>query len=383
MRCGSNGEWRAYLDEELLSSDRARLAGHLAGCPACRERLAELRATAQTAQTCLGQPHPATSACPSTPAALARLRASTWQGEPGGRSGRPHDNRRFTMRNGRNRAWRPALAALAVLAIMIGVYSFGPTQAIARQLLSVFRVRRFAVIEVNPDLNQMEEVSRVLEENIFVDEPTVIEDGFEETVATVQEARELAGFEVRVPQNMPGGLSDEGFSVKGHSRAEMQFTGEGLRMILEMADMDAGQIPEDLDQGTVTVDVGAVVAIANPTNNFSVIQMWRPTVEYPEGIDPALLGEAGLRLMGLPEKQARRIAESIDWTTTALLPVPSEFAQVHELEIAGSPAVLILPRSEAGDQQPRCLMWEKDDVVYLINGHASREQLVIAAESMF
>jgi anti-sigma factor RsiW len=35
----------AYLDGVLPESDRARLEGHLAGCPHCSEYLAQLRAT--------------------------------------------------------------------------------------------------------------------------------------------------------------------------------------------------------------------------------------------------------------------------------------------------------------------------------------------------
>lgn len=35
----------AYLDGALDSKDRARLEGHLAGCPHCSEYLAQLRVT--------------------------------------------------------------------------------------------------------------------------------------------------------------------------------------------------------------------------------------------------------------------------------------------------------------------------------------------------
>ena len=35
----------AYLDGVLPAADRARLEGHLAGCPHCTEYLAQLRAT--------------------------------------------------------------------------------------------------------------------------------------------------------------------------------------------------------------------------------------------------------------------------------------------------------------------------------------------------
>jgi anti-sigma factor RsiW len=37
----------AYLDEALLPADRAAVSAHLEGCPSCRARLAELRATSR------------------------------------------------------------------------------------------------------------------------------------------------------------------------------------------------------------------------------------------------------------------------------------------------------------------------------------------------
>jgi superfamily II DNA or RNA helicase len=64
----------------------------------------------------------------------------------------------------RNQVWRPLLAGVLVLALLVGVYSFAPSRALARQLLSVFRVQKFAVIQVSPDQAQIEELGRVLEE---------------------------------------------------------------------------------------------------------------------------------------------------------------------------------------------------------------------------
>jgi len=382
MRCVSTGDLRAYLDYEVLPSEWQRIEDHLVGCPRCQERLAELRGSVHAVGRWLDQPTPTASVRPE--AALARVRAKAWGSEHEGRAIRHTDIRRKPMRSGRNGAWRPAMIAVIALATMIGIYSFGPTQAIARQLLSVFRVRRFAVIEVSPNEDQMQAVGRVLEENLFVGEPDVIEDGPEVAVGSIEEAREAAGFEARLPEYLPGGLGENGIYVKGYSRAEMRFTGEGLAMILDMADMDPTQIPADLDEGIITVDIPAVVRIENQWGNHQVLQVWQPTVEYPDGVDPSVIGEAGLRLMGIPKDQARRISQSIDWTSTVLLPVPSEITQVHELEIGGEPAVLLLPRNTGeGDAEPRALMWQKDDVVYLVTGHGSREQIVQTAESMF
>lgn len=38
----------AYLDGVLAAADRARLEGHLSGCPHCTEYLAQMRVTIET-----------------------------------------------------------------------------------------------------------------------------------------------------------------------------------------------------------------------------------------------------------------------------------------------------------------------------------------------
>jgi len=137
---------------------------------------------------------------------------------------------------------------------------------------------------------------------------------------------------------------------------------------------------------------------------FQVGQVLDPTVEYPQGLDPRLVGEAGLRLFGLSPKEAQRISEHIDWTNTVVLPIPADVAEFNELEIAGEQAVLLRPRYEPGPEPVQVdkeevlvgteasaqlsgyestLLWEKDGVLYFVVGGASAERLVQIAESMF
>ncbi|MBM3190899.1 MAG: hypothetical protein FJZ90_19545, partial [Chloroflexi bacterium] len=72
--------------------------------------------------------------------------------------------------------WRPVLIGFAVLALLVGSYSLPTTRALARQMLSVFRVRKFAVIQIQPDEAQLEQVVNKLGDAFFTREPEVIVD---------------------------------------------------------------------------------------------------------------------------------------------------------------------------------------------------------------
>ena len=283
------------------------------------------------------------------------------------------------MRN-RDRVWRPILAGVVVLALLVGVFSFAPTRAFARQLLSVFRVRRFAVIEVNPSEASLEEVGRTLQEKLFKYEPQVIVDEPVQEVASIEEARAAAGFEVRLPSYLP--FTDTvKFAVKGRTEYAFRFDREGLTTLLQLAGMDPDQVPAGFTEGTVNAAASAMAYICQ--GKLEIVQVLDPVVDYPEGIVPRVIGEAGLRILGVSAADARRISESIDWTNTLLLPVPTNVAEFREVSVAGEQGVLLVPRQAAGGEEGAVLLWRKGEVIYTIAGPVSVNVLLEVAESMF
>jgi hypothetical protein len=284
------------------------------------------------------------------------------------------------MNSNQNRVWRPVLAGITVLAIMAGVFSFAPTRAVARQLLSVFRVRKFAAIQVSPDESQMEALGEALEDTIFAQEPEIVADGPETETESIDEAREAAGFDVRVPEYWPGD-DPVTIHVKGYSELAFNVTGDGLRLLVDMADMDTERVPADMGEETVTLAVPAIVQMYTP--EYHVWQMYNPVVDYPEGIDPRFMGEVALRLLGMPPEEAERFSDTIDWTNTVVIPIPSDVSEFVEVTIAGEDGVLLRPRDMGADSTGRTLLWRKGDVVYAVAGKASSQTLIQIAESMF
>ncbi len=290
------------------------------------------------------------------------------------------------MKQRANRVWRPIVAGVMIVALLVAVFSFGPSRALADRFLSIFRVHKFAAIQVNPDEAQIESLAASLEDNLFASEPEVIADAPVVEAATIEEARDLAGFDARMPTYLPGSEPVR-FEVKGNTQVAFRVARQGLQLLLEAAGMDPGQVPADLQDGLVQCTAPSSVYIVK--GPLSVVQVNDLSIEYPDGLDPRLIGEAGLRILGVPAQEAQSISERIDWTSTLLLPVPTDIAEVRQVTIDYADAVVLMPRQVEGAPQQgehpdgAVLLMEKNNIIYVVSGSSSFEELVRVAESMF
>jgi anti-sigma factor RsiW len=368
MSCMSEGRLRAYLDDALSIPDRKDVTAHLDGCARCRERLDALSAHAALASACLSSLTPPTA--PDPRQALQALPAQV-HGELHSRIVHWRD---MLMRN---KSWRAVAIGVTALALIVGTFSFAPTRTLARQVLSIFRVRKFAVIQIDPGEDQVEAIEQAFADVLSDQEPQVVADEPEITVDSLDEARALAGFDVRMPAYLPG----EGpmrFSVKGRTEISFPLKRESLSLLYEVAGLDPAMVPADFEAGEVRAIAPVMVGIIREP--YTVVQVLEPTVEYPEGLDPGSIGQAGLILMGFSPEDAGRISQSIDWSNTLLLPVPADMASVQETDVAGSEAFLLTP---ADGTEEAALIWQRDEIVYLVSARASAEKLVKVAASMF
>jgi len=276
----------------------------------------------------------------------------------------------------RARRLRTWAVGISIVVAFVGIFAFPPTRALARQFLSIFRVRKVAVVRIDPDEAQMEKLASQLEGTLFAAEPEMLINTEPVAAGSLEEAQEMAGFAVRRPE-LPEPIV--GIEVKGQTTMAFPVTRESLALILEMADMKTDSLPKDLDSDRITVDIPAMVSIR--TDRIVVLQVYRPTVSYPSGVEARLLGEAGLRLLGVPPREARALSKAIDWSNTLVLPVPKDLAEVREVDIQGSDGVLLRPRDSY--EEGLTLLWEKDDIVFMITGRRiSSEALLDIAESM-
>ena len=109
-----------------------------------------------------------------------------------------------------------------------------------------------------------------------------------------------------------------------------------------------------------------------------MLQTVSPVVQYPDELDPALVGEALLQVLGLNPLEANRLANQIDWTSTLLLPIPSSMASFQEVTVQGVSGIGL----SSVDGTINALVWQQNGRLYLLAGAQSTEVLTELANSV-
>ncbi|NJO83319.1 MAG: hypothetical protein HC828_11200 [Blastochloris sp.] len=118
---------------------------------------------------------------------------------------------------------------------------------------------------------------------------------------------------------------------------------------------------------------------ANRNWSIELYQGRSPDVTLPEGVDLAVLGRTGLRLLGMSEAEAETISRQIDWTSTLVAPIPPQAQHVRSVVVNGHEGLLVGTSEEDG--QSWLLYWQEDDVFYILeaNGMISDAEVLAAA----
>jgi hypothetical protein len=281
---------------------------------------------------------------------------------------------------------RPALIALALVIVVAALFTLKPVRAVANDFLSIFRVRSFAVIPLGPDQEErLEELSTMLEQNFFLGEPVFAEEPGEWSVDTSEEASEAAGFAVRTLTAVPQGfVAVPGYHVTSQAAGRVEVDLEQGRSLFGMVGMDPALLPDSLGAEPLEVIIAPLVTqrwTYASRGDLIFIQGESPSVDFPEDVDPAELAQAVFRLLGMDEREARRLSESIDWTSTLAVPVPTDIASFSEVEIDGVTGLLLTQESNRG-LLSSALMWQKGGILYFIEGRLLSDDMMELAESI-
>jgi anti-sigma factor RsiW len=379
MKCDS-GRLHLYVDGGLEGDELAAVEAHLAGCTRCQAELSDLQAQADDTTTWLMALDPVGTEGSDVVAAWTRFRqrpelvpvdagaeyrmpltdsvAARWAAWKE-RIAVPTR----TLATGR---WRPAAVGLLALTFLIVLVSFAPARQAAAQFLGVFRVRKFAVIPIDPtQVERLESLEQQLDAGLL-GEPTVLrEPGEPQSVADAAAASAAAGFAVRVPTVLPEGAKLDKFTVETGPAMRMEMDRALAQAMLEAAGVRDVKLPE-VDNVIAEVDIPtlALQRYKTATVTFEIAQLPSPAVSMPEGIDPTVLGEAFLQLLGTPPEDARRLAQTIDWTSTFVIPLPTDAAEFREVAVDGVTGVLLEERQGARRGRSALLLWQRDGVVY-------------------
>jgi hypothetical protein len=174
---------------------------------------------------------------------------------------------------------------------------------------------------------------------------------------------------------------------------------ELMRAVLKDLGRTDIELPDALDGAKVRVDIPPILAAAygvcpefeeardpdspRPAPDgdcLALAQMRSPVVSAPPDLNLAVLGEAYLQLLGMTSAEAQALANSVDWTTTLVLPVPRYEAEYQDVTVDGVPGTLV--SNPRGYKPQYALLWVKDGIVYALSGAGSAEQALQIANSL-
>ena len=270
---------------------------------------------------------------------------------------------------------RIATIGLTMVVALAVLMAFPSVRAAASDFLGLFRVQKFAPISVSTQ--QLALLERLGEEGLEPGEFVVTQEiGEPETVDSPEEAASVAGFTPKMLPNrgelirtyvMDGGA--------GHLIVDLA----GARAIVEAAGADPLLLPDSLDGARVDVTVYNSIGLLYD-NGAVLIQTPSPDVNYPADVDATVLGEALLQVLGTEPAEARRIAQSIDWTSTLLLPIPQNLGTYREATVNGVSAVVLEPFDAEAEA---AVVWQQDGMVYMMRaGRLSVDELLAQANTV-
>ncbi|HKZ69298.1 MAG TPA: hypothetical protein VJ020_04410, partial [Anaerolineales bacterium] len=186
----TDGQLRAYHDGESDSE----IAAHLGACPACRTRLETVAARSARVAGSLNDLAPAHS--PSSQAALSRFKD------------RQRQERIPMIQKLFSRKFRPAWITAATVVVLAVAFTFPSVQALAANFLGLFRVKQIEVVQIDPtrlsEINDDETLGEQMGQ-MFSDSFKITKQaGAPQIVASAAEASALAGFTVRLPDEIDG-----------------------------------------------------------------------------------------------------------------------------------------------------------------------------------
>lgn len=261
-----------------------------------------------------------------------------------------------------------ALATMAILVVFSLAFAFPSVRAAASDFLGLFRVQKFAAISISPE--QLAMLEEIAESGLMPGQVEMIDEPGEMTaVSSLEEAEASAGLSVRTLAEL--GDPHQIFTVDGGS-GRLIVNVEDTRAIVETAGVDPSLIPDSLDGASI--DVTVYPAVSQQWDDVVLLQSPSPLVEYPDDVDTVALGEALLQILGMDSRQARRLARSIDWTNTLLLPIPENVATFTEVQVDGVTGIAL----SSLNGRDVALMWQKDGVVFILSGGNVAELIEIA-----
>ena len=289
---------------------------------------------------------------------------------------------------------RVGLAAVIILALIL---SFPTTRALADQILNLFRVQQVVVVPVDfTGMQQLtgndtfgKQVGDLISNSVTVDQ----QPGDPVIATDADQASTLAGFTVRVP----AGSTPTRISVENGAAFTLKVDLAKAQALLNEAGRPDLVLPASIDGADVSVTIPSSVSLAFGTcpdpgtqdtgldlgttsgrkypDCVILAEVPTPTVSAPAGLDIAQLAQIGLEFTGMTSDQAAAFTQTVDWTSTLVVPIPKNAATYEQVTVDGVTGTLI--QRPADDAPQYALLWVKDGIIYAISSLGTDSQQAI------
>ena len=299
---------------------------------------------------------------------------------------------------------------LGALGALVFAFSFAPVRIWASEFLGLFRVQKVTVLpidvtrfsQLNDDSTLADQISQLFSNSVKVTR----EPGDPQIVSSADEASQAAGFHVRL---LTGSSKTPQIAVQGGAAFDFVVDRAAAQSILNEAGRSDLQLPASLDGATISVDIPSGVAAAygdcpdvkkgdgaeqaagdgagsrrqfEPTDCMLLAQIPSPTVATPPDVDLTQLAEIGLQFTGMSADEARAFSQTVDWTSTLVIPIPRDGTSYEQVQLDGVSGNLITRQSESGVWDRYTLVWVKDGIVYALTAYGDKAEGVWLANSL-
>jgi anti-sigma factor RsiW len=383
MRHLSEGQLRAFYDGGSSAAERDEVQRHLETCARCAERASAVRERGLRVHALLAELEPQ-AGMDAVPPRLARSRLEAHLKLKEGKE-------RSMARNPFARRYRAAWAVAVLLLLVTVTLTVPPVRTLAGNLLGLFRVQRIEFTPVDeealPDEETLEAVAPEIE-RMFDETLAITMEGETETLDEAG-ARARAEFHVRLPAVAEDPVRYE-WTPPVH--IAMQVDLPRLRALFAELGYQDVDLPRALDGQTVEAQFeGLLTAMygacddESPTGQDCMVfvQMPSPTATAPQDLDVDRLGRVYLELLGVPDDEAARLSERVDWTTTLVVPLPHHVNLTHEMvRVDGVEGALIHSESGYRPSPEYLLTWIRGGVVYAVTGKGDPAAALELARSL-
>ncbi len=381
MTCMDDGILRARLDGELSDTELAETNQHLASCGDCHARFEKLGAeTARTGDLLTTLATPANDSTVSPEVAYAHFRSQH------ANSDQPRTHwitRLFAPR------WRPAwgvAATVIVVAMFVGV---NPMSTWAQRVLAMLRVEKIAVVTIEPrtlmgndepNSRPYKLINQFIADNVVV----TMDPGKPNVVASVTDAAQLTGYPIRTLGSLG---APQNILVHGETAFQMNLNRDRIEALLDEVGRSDIHIPESANGALIAVHIPKVAIstygdcrIHNADNCTYLAQAPSPTVSVPPDLNMSEIAEAALELAGMSSGEAHSFCQTVDWSSTLVVPIPRNTSSYETVTVDGVEGTLITEALPQGNQYS--LLWVKNGVIHSVMGHGSSSDALALAASL-